>query len=1025
MPCIFLLASPFPSVISGHVLDIAQRAVRFHSNFIMACSSISKNEMPEARSSSATLKHQQDGGNEDEYRVSSKFHKVLHALLNRNFTINNDVYLEMIVTHLRDHQKLLKSPDVYKWLEDALGQWESDVLPSADVAAFTLQVLAMIVANEWDFVRVQNKRILDRFQDCVQRFQHPSVKLGHVLVLKAIAQHAMGLSWIKNSGSWKICLNYYSGQLQTIFITKETSLFIYEVLERFGMVGDYELVQEIVRSILEPLLDVVWKSPEQEHGILVNDEKSERVIHLMLSLMCTLFRKMLQNNKRSRAAYEVLITNHFERKLWIYADSVLNHTTLAKVWETHILANCTRLGCMDIPPEDTVTTDLKFEKYTINFLNYVTFSIRRGNVHNVTLMTQMHYQAWRLMNDRAPEEVVLKNQNIKFGDQILLLHLFPVVYEIKSLTSKDPPDYIEKFCMKLYDISCEFTIRLVYACRDVFLAYNTVVTELAVKSIQGIVSMTMLPRPRAIIAFQAFVYALKEFLPDMCYLVNQHDFSKTDLILSKPNLLASIINALHSLIENYKFSWKECIESTALINFMLNLLGNPNLPPRHVVLGLKLTQLCIEHFLAPNLALLMDNIKGSGLEFVGLIIYKRLHDSNWEVRDSALELLASVVEISEIKFPSFQKHILDCDVIPVVESAAKNDTEPYVRASALRCLTLMVKIRLLWEHSLVNLNLMNHLITLFDTESEGVVRREAVNTVREIYSNHKIQSQCLDSVFSVLAFSAVNDLYWEVKLNALVFWEVVMCRQFQHQGMIDGTFPSVTFSKEHKKIITLTNKEILLRLRKVLNELALRGCLGVLLACLNDDCDLEVVKRAIRTIRKLMSFLDKYNFIEEYKKLVNPAKNEHPPGSFISVIDTNYSEHKKTTSQLWTNSQRNDADYSSGNVPCLVNSDEIIDSIVNLDDVNLLSISYKTNMSVIDPTSKSCNCESSKVHDDLFKKYAEVTADDFLEKISKIDFTDLIASRERWMLKTESFGSLLDDVLFSYYAAEVNDADCY
>lgn len=66
------------------------------------------------------------------------------------------------------------------------------------------------------------------------------------------------------------------------------------------------------------------------------------------------------------------------------------------------------------------------------------------------------------------------------------------------------------------------------------------------------------------------------------------------------------------------------------------------------MLALKLTQISIEHFLAPNLALLMDNIAGTGLEYVGRIIYKRLHDLSWEARDSALELLASVVIISEI-----------------------------------------------------------------------------------------------------------------------------------------------------------------------------------------------------------------------------------------------------------------------------------------------------------------------------------------------------------------------------------------
>uniref|UniRef100_A0A182RE17 Uncharacterized protein n=1 Tax=Anopheles funestus TaxID=62324 RepID=A0A182RE17_ANOFN len=1037
-----------------------------------------------------------------------KFHKVLNAFLNRGFKINNDVYLEMIISHLsgkycEEHRKLVKSPEVFQWLETMLQQWESDRPPATDIGAFTLQLLGMIVENEWDFSRIQNgSRMLDRFQECIQRngkMQNPSIKLGHVLVLKAISRHAMGMAWIKQSGSWRICLDYYNGY-QTIYITRETSLFIYEVLERFCAMGDYEQVKEIVRTILSPLIDCVWKSPEQDDAVLVNDYNSQKIISPLLNLMQTLFRKIIESKQRTRVAYFILYTYKFERNLWKFTDTMHDHTYLAKIWQTHIFANCARLCTMEIPPEDTFAVDLTFDRYTINFLNYVNFSIRRGNVQNVMLMAETHHALWRILGDRAPEEVVLKNQSIRFGDQILLLQLFPVVYEMQCFATKDLPDYIEKFCTQLYDIACEFTIRLIYACRDIFQAYNLNVTELACKSIQGIVTTHKLPRPRAVIAFQAFVYLLKEFLPDMCCSVEgeRRVFGKADLMLSKPNLLSAIINGLMSLIENFKITWKECIESTAIVNFMLNLLANPNLPPRLVVLALKLTQTSIEHFLAPNLALLMDNISGSGLEHVGHIIYKRLHDLSWEARDSALELLASIVTISEIKFPAFQKHILDCDIIPVVEAAAKNDTEAYVRASALRCLTLMVKIRLLWDHSLSKLSLMNHLIDVIDNESEGVVRREAVNTVREIYANHKIQPQCLDSVFSVLAHAAANDLYWEVKINALQFWRLVMCRQFQHQGMIDGTFPAVTFSKEHKKIVTLTDREIQTRLMKVLNELSLRGCLGVVLACLGDDCDLGVVKETIAIINKLMSHLNKYNFLDYYHVLsgtgsstnssgtkgessatvsspnstmqglaVSPT-SQHAPftSGRLSVIDTNYSEVKppERSSMEMNASQnpiqppfeqgtgvtsvgkqsssgtgvipprqqrRNDADYNSGNVACSgANADEIIDSIVNLNDMNLLSVTYNPHMTTVATaygrqTGDDCGCDETLRHADLFRQYASVSAVEFLTRVQTLDLSSIVASRQQWLENTESFGSLLDDVLFSYYAAEVNDADCY
>lgn len=102
--------------------------------------------------------------------------------------------------------------------------------------------------------------------------------------------------------------------------------------------------------------------------------------------------------------------------------------------------------------------------------------------------------------------------------------------------------------------------------------------------------------------------------------------------------------------------------------------------------------------------------------------------------------------------------------------------------------------------------LQKYAVEVLGAEGEGVVRREAVACIVAIYNHQQIPPHCLDIIFSVMAHSAVNDFYWEVKVHALDFWSTVICRQATHQGMIDGVFPAVTFSKEHKKIITLTDK---------------------------------------------------------------------------------------------------------------------------------------------------------------------------------------------------------------------------
>lgn len=61
---------------------------------------------------------------------------------------------------------------------------------------------------------------------------------------------------------------------------------------------------------------------------------------------------------------------------------------------------------------------------------------------------------------------------------------------------------------------------------------------------------------------------------------------------------------------------------------------------------MKLSQLSVEHFLATNMALLVDTMAGSDMQKLGPMILKRLHDPNWEVRDSTVELLASIAKIS-------------------------------------------------------------------------------------------------------------------------------------------------------------------------------------------------------------------------------------------------------------------------------------------------------------------------------------------------------------------------------------------
>ena len=222
-----------------------------------------------------------------------------------------------------------------------------------------------------------------------------------------------------------------------------------------------------------------------------------------------------------------------------------------------------------------------------------------------------------------------------------------------------------------------------------------------------------------------------------------------------------------------------------------------------------------------------------------------------------------------------------------------------------------------------------------------------------------------------------------------------MCRQFRHQGMVDGTFPTVTFSKEHKKIITLTQKEIISRINRVSNELSLRGCLGVLIACVKDESN-EVVQTALPIIEQVLGYVEKYKFMEERKKYESDEIVAKTP-----FIDSNFAEFQKPSVAM--SLLRNDADFcrtvnvlqSPENGEISKTSDQAIEDMINLnleDDCNL-------------------NGEIDKY---FYKQFAQVSTDDFLDFLISADLKKLLEDRAAKSLKISSFKSLLEDILLSF-----------
>lgn len=277
------------------------------------------------------------------------------------------------------------------------------------------------------------------------------------------------------------------------------------------------------------------------------------------------------------------------------------------------------------------------------------------------------------------------------------------------------------------------------------------------------------------------------------------------------------------------------------------------------------------------------------------------------------------------------------------------------------------------------------MIQILLNEPEGIVRCEAATLICDIYFHQSFQEFIMPHVYKVMSHAVISDLHWEVKYNALTFWDHVLNNELKNQGMIDGSFPTVTFSKENKKIVTLTNTEIAKRLNKTLNKLSKCGCLGVFMIAVMEDYELHVSKRAVQIVKILKSFTTKYNVKSETNN-TNSGRSSEPSSPII------------------------DAEKVIFTTPKLNNG--VLEEILDSKDINLLDDIINDDYTAVkDITSVK---ELNIVHPDVFLN--------FIQR----DLDSIISERQQWLNNIDSLNSLLDDMLKTYeYEDDVNKMDCY
>lgn len=297
--------------------------------------------------------------------------------------------------------------------------------------------------------------------------------------------------------------------------------------------------------------------------------------------------------------------------------------------------------------------------------------------------------------------------------------------------------------------------------------------------------------------------------------------------------------------------------------------------------------------------------------------------------------------------------------------------------------------------------MQEHLLSILRNNQEGIARKEACNVLCYFYQNLKLSTTFKQTLYEHMVSSALADFHWEVQLSALKFWRMVIHSLLSDQGMLDGTFPPVTFSRESRKIVTLTETEIQKRLIRILDELSSIGCLTVLVNLLHEDTEVDIMENALNISLELLNILNKY----KVPNLLEPVKND------VISID-----------ELLNNIVEEKAEHQAEDITepeTSPKSDNVIEEILNSDDINLLANIYERHMNLQGDKTISTNKPRIK----LLKLASPYF---FVNHLKGTDLKAVVEQKKTWKIGIKSVSSLLDDVLGIYEINdEINSMDCY
>ncbi|KAI8436262.1 hypothetical protein MSG28_004309 [Choristoneura fumiferana] len=792
-----------------------------------------------------------------------KFKVLFDKLLEPTFEISA-YHSENLLKYLdgsRGHSvgKILETPFFTDLIVHALKNFDN---VTTSVQVFIVKLLSIGLRNEVHFNRFHQIQGFDKLleKDRVDmRAISPELHLSYIEQAVAMTAHYSGVKFVMEQ---KLCARIL--RPYTHHRTEPLATCIYDVMARLvWKLNEYDeeaMLLEALQTIVQPII-----STDYQTAVSIGKDCERTTADQLISYLHTVAAILGDIERLNQLNYVVPILSQFfliEMKL----TTILEEThdaelacLVAEVCLRYYYAASRQAVLRDRSDENRINEELNQA-----FNKIVRTLVKKRSVATILDFICRCHIFWYKVEQTGQTGTFEKfGRQFHLQNQFLIMILVPIFVKNKAkqrlVNDAELQEAIETFTYGLVAIVPDDIIKAAYSMRD--LIHATGVGPACVCSVREVLRLRgHLTKRQAGIVFQTVYYALTDYVlsdgsGDLVLVQNPLRTPEDALLLS------ATLDAIKMLIEHHEINWYESLEIVNLQAALMNLIKQSILPTKLLIQVIELINVSVRKALSPELALLLQSARGGSLREVGGAARDMLQRTEWEAREAALNLLHSFIEIAYVKFIPLRSVISEHGLVLAAARAALRDPAPRARACALRCLAAATSCECVWKELLIHYrDLYEQLVNILRYNSEGEVRKEAANVLTHVYINHRVTKAFRTYVSRVMAKAAIEDSYWEVQIAALNYWNQVVRNLFTDRGMIDGKFPTVTFSKEKRKIITLDDKEIFKQVEAIMDHLSTSGCLTVLLKCMSPSNHIEVIEKTHNLASKLVAAVDYYKF---------------------------------------------------------------------------------------------------------------------------------------------------------------------